>query len=298
MIRWRQRSLFIITYDEHGGFYDHVEPPPAIPPDRFVNPKFDFKRLGVRVPTLLISPWLDQGVIEDTFDHTTILKYLTDKFKLPRLLGDRVASSATNTFAKYILKKPRDTSNIVPKIVDTRLCSSTGVAGTYRVPGSDDGGRAHLAAQISDPDVRVPLLRRAPELTASARAELAVEQFDAFWLDRAKREALKGEKVPPAPGTRRKRKTGNVKKRRKRRCLETHSGMEDPAMYGGLVYEGVAGSLEGALRKAHDKIPPREGKDFAGPRVIDWGMQRGGFVDARLFWVRIVEDEFAPFKTE
>jgi phospholipase C len=58
--------LFIITYDEHGGFYDHV-PTPAdnVPnPDGLVGGEpyyFDFKRLGVRVPTIMISPWINKG---------------------------------------------------------------------------------------------------------------------------------------------------------------------------------------------------------------------------------------------
>jgi phospholipase C len=63
--QWKD-MLFIITYDEHGGFYDHV-PTPAdnVPnPDGLVGGEpyyFDFKRLGVRVPTIMISPWINKG---------------------------------------------------------------------------------------------------------------------------------------------------------------------------------------------------------------------------------------------
>ncbi|KAI8898929.1 phosphoesterase family-domain-containing protein [Globomyces pollinis-pini] len=65
--QWNQ-TLFMITYDEHGGFYDHVTPPENIPaPDNFpIKPAsgdFKFDRLGVRVPTLLISPWVPKGKI-------------------------------------------------------------------------------------------------------------------------------------------------------------------------------------------------------------------------------------------
>lgn len=62
--QWNQ-TLFMITYDEHGGFYDHVATPIAnVPsPDGLVGYappySFDFKRLGVRVPTFAISPWID-----------------------------------------------------------------------------------------------------------------------------------------------------------------------------------------------------------------------------------------------
>lgn len=63
--QWEQ-ILLLITYDEHGGFFDHV-PPPArdVPrPDGVSGPApsfFQFDRLGVRVPTIAISPWIDKG---------------------------------------------------------------------------------------------------------------------------------------------------------------------------------------------------------------------------------------------
>ncbi|RWW42116.1 hypothetical protein BHE74_00052355 [Ensete ventricosum] len=63
--QWNE-SLFIITYDEHGGFYDHVATPTVgVPsPDGITGPApylFGFDRLGVRVPTILISPWIKKG---------------------------------------------------------------------------------------------------------------------------------------------------------------------------------------------------------------------------------------------
>lgn len=63
--QWNE-ILFLITYDEHGGFYDHVPTPIGVPsPDGLVGSaspySFDFTRLGVRVPTLLISPWIQAG---------------------------------------------------------------------------------------------------------------------------------------------------------------------------------------------------------------------------------------------
>ena len=63
---WNE-TLFIITYDEHGGFYDHVSPPQdGVPnPDGFLGIKngFNFTRLGVRIPTLAISPWIEKGTL-------------------------------------------------------------------------------------------------------------------------------------------------------------------------------------------------------------------------------------------
>ncbi|KAJ7521264.1 hypothetical protein O6H91_19G044300 [Diphasiastrum complanatum] len=65
--QWNE-TLLIITYDEHGGFYDHVPTPVTdVPnPDGLIGPEpyfFGFDRLGVRVPTLLISPWIEKGTV-------------------------------------------------------------------------------------------------------------------------------------------------------------------------------------------------------------------------------------------
>lgn len=63
--QWNE-TLLIITYDEHGGFYDHVPTPvKGVPsPDGIIGPDpyyFAFDRLGVRVPTILVSPWIEKG---------------------------------------------------------------------------------------------------------------------------------------------------------------------------------------------------------------------------------------------
>lgn len=64
--QWNE-TLFIITFDEHGGFYDHVPPPMNVPPPddypSFPDAGVTFDRLGIRIPTLLISPWVPKGLI-------------------------------------------------------------------------------------------------------------------------------------------------------------------------------------------------------------------------------------------
>ncbi len=81
-------TLFVLFYDEHGGFYDHVSPPPALPPDEYAG--YPFTRYGVRVPALLISPWVAQTISSTLFDHTSVLRYLIDKWGLGSL-GKRAA---------------------------------------------------------------------------------------------------------------------------------------------------------------------------------------------------------------
>jgi phospholipase C len=92
-------TLIVILHDEHGGFYDHVTPPAAIPPREYKNSdEYDFTQLGVRVPALLVSPWVKPGVEKTIFDHTSLLKYLREKWNLGDL-GDRVSSPKTNSIA-------------------------------------------------------------------------------------------------------------------------------------------------------------------------------------------------------
>jgi phospholipase C len=73
---WQDTAL-ILTYDEHGGFFDHVAPPEA--PEH--NPDKKFKHLGFRVPTIVMSPFTPKGItVHDPFDHTAILKTVADRW--------------------------------------------------------------------------------------------------------------------------------------------------------------------------------------------------------------------------
>ena len=83
---WNQ-TLLIITYDEHGGCYDHVSPPTgAVPPDNTPGEfGFDFTRFGVRVPAVLVSPLIPAGTVFRTegqtpIDHTSVLKTVEERW--------------------------------------------------------------------------------------------------------------------------------------------------------------------------------------------------------------------------
>ena len=78
----RESTVLVVVYDEHGGLYDHVPPPPAVNPDgknwagspNSLDPAFDFTRLGVRVPAVIISPYIPAGTIDHTqYDHSSII---------------------------------------------------------------------------------------------------------------------------------------------------------------------------------------------------------------------------------
>ena len=96
---WDQ-TLLIITYDEHGGCYDHIPPPGgAIPPDRSTGEYgFDFTRFGVRVPAVLVSPLIAPGTVfrvpdgATPLDHTSIFRTVETRWGLPSLTARDAAS--------------------------------------------------------------------------------------------------------------------------------------------------------------------------------------------------------------
>lgn len=80
------KTIFVVTYDEHGGFYDHVPPPgsPAFRDGRVAPGGFAFDLLGVRVPAVIISPRVPAGtVITDVLDHASIAATLRHLFLPP-----------------------------------------------------------------------------------------------------------------------------------------------------------------------------------------------------------------------
>ncbi len=87
---WAQ-TLLVITYDEHGGCYDHVPPPSgATPPDDDAGEfSFDFTRFGVRVPAVLVSPLIAPGTVyrvpagSTPLDHTSVLKTVQQRWGPP-----------------------------------------------------------------------------------------------------------------------------------------------------------------------------------------------------------------------
>ncbi|HKY29572.1 MAG TPA: alkaline phosphatase family protein [Pyrinomonadaceae bacterium] len=114
-----ERSMLIVTWDEHGGFYDHVPPPAATPPgdnavDNYNHFGFKFDQLGVRVPALVISPYVRRGVIDHTtYDHTSILATVERLFRFGPLT--RRDSDANDTLHLLSLNAPRaDTPATLP----------------------------------------------------------------------------------------------------------------------------------------------------------------------------------------
>ncbi len=130
-------TLMIILFDEHGGCYDHV-PPPAYPecnfavsPDGIVIPQsqpggngFEFNRLGVRVPALIVSPFTPrQTLLNNYFDHTSVLSTVVNCFDLPRGELGRRQTAAPDVGKALTLSEPRTDYPPVPKPPESVLQS-------------------------------------------------------------------------------------------------------------------------------------------------------------------------------
>ncbi|HEX2381761.1 MAG TPA: alkaline phosphatase family protein [Acidimicrobiales bacterium] len=86
------KTMLIWCYDEHGGYYDHVPPPAAVPPDNVLpmlgpnDPAGSYDRYGFRVPAAVVSPYAKRDYVSHVVhDHTSILSFLETKFNLPAL---------------------------------------------------------------------------------------------------------------------------------------------------------------------------------------------------------------------
>jgi phospholipase C len=154
------RTLLVILYDEHGGFYDHVKPSGSVPPGdpvyrgltrrigRFVRalvdwhkraattPPFDFTTHGVRVPAVLVSPWIEPGTrVSKCFDHSSVPATLRDLFaRGAQPLTDRDAQA--NTFHD---------------VVDTPRQQPRGPVGPAGTPGGAPDALPDLAALPGPP---------------------------------------------------------------------------------------------------------------------------------------------------
>ena len=107
-----ETTLFIVTFDEHGGTFDHAAPPATMAPDPLRDwSNFDFDRLGLRIPTLLISPRIAKSTVfrspdpEIPFDHTSFLSTLLAWQGIDIAGGTLGARAAQAPFFSGVLSK-------------------------------------------------------------------------------------------------------------------------------------------------------------------------------------------------
>jgi len=113
-------TLLIITFDEAGGTYDHVQPPLAVAPydpQPSTEMNFDFKRLGVRVPSVIVSPYIKKGtVINESLTHTSVIKTMSNKWGLGNLTNrDLYSPDLSNIFNSPAMRSRDTYPDITPR---------------------------------------------------------------------------------------------------------------------------------------------------------------------------------------
>ncbi|MCA1710691.1 MAG: twin-arginine translocation signal domain-containing protein [Actinobacteria bacterium] len=124
------RTALIVTYDEWGGFYDHVKPP-RFPDDHDPGPGPDRGQAGFRVPTFVLSPFARRGAVDSVVsDHTAVLKLVEWRHGLAPLTKRDAA--ARNLAATFDFAHPRTTAPSFTPVLDPgpHICGTTPEPGT------------------------------------------------------------------------------------------------------------------------------------------------------------------------
>jgi phospholipase C len=179
---WEQ-TLFIVTYDEHGGCYDHVAPPSgAVPPDKSVGEfGFDFTRFGVRVPAVLVSPLIAPGTVFRVpqgampLDHTSILKTVETRWGLPSLTArDAAAPDVGNALT---LTKARTDD----PLKGVKVPKASGKDPARGHPSHLQQVHAELVSQLPVQDKHGQRINRKPQLRTSADHKAYIKSRTAAW---------------------------------------------------------------------------------------------------------------------
>jgi phospholipase C len=178
---WK-RGAFVVTYDEWGGFFDHVKPP-VLPDDR-ANPVDieNFGQAGFRVPAVVASPYARRGYVDHTlYDHTSVLRFLEWRF-----LGAPARGPGKNGQTWFLTARDRHANNLGASLATEAVDRRVGI--NLDVVLADPSPPCETAAGAGGGlAVRVPAVATPPE-------EHAFEQaFEAGWFERV------GHTLKPSP---------------------------------------------------------------------------------------------------
>jgi phospholipase C len=184
-----ERTLLIVLYDEHGGFFDHVVPPATIPPDEHTQ-HYAFDQLGFRVPAIFVSPLLDPAAAHKTYDHTSLLRLAASKWPRVTPLGRR-AEAANDPLAELQWRdKPRTDLPEAPIAPDIQPAAA--LPGIQGFKASLFGLSHHLESLIDHSGHRGGLMARAHEALddSLSQGRLVTDRFDGFLQDRLRGRGL------------------------------------------------------------------------------------------------------------
>jgi phospholipase C len=181
---WNE-TLLIITYDEHGGCYDHVPPPSgATPPDHTPGEfGFDFTRFGVRVPAVLVSPLIPKGTVfrvpagTTPLDHTSILKTVETRWNLKHLTARDAA--APHVGSVLSLESPRTDDPLHG--VHVPVSADASPFGPASPPSHLEKVHARQVARLPVPNPGGSFNHAMPELTSSAENSEYIQGRTQAW---------------------------------------------------------------------------------------------------------------------
>jgi phospholipase C len=184
----RESTLLVVVYDEHGGLYDHVPPPATVTPDLNTykgtdpgspDPPFDFTRLGVRVPAILISPYIPKGTIDHhQYEHASLVATACKLFlkNVPNASLTK-RDQAARTFEDVLtLDTPRDEkislspSTVAPMMVPVN-------ADAHLNAPINDHLRAHVELALSLEEQLLPPAQRSGKTLADIQTEKAASDL-------------------------------------------------------------------------------------------------------------------------
>jgi phospholipase C len=162
--RWA-KTMFIVTYDEHGGFFDHVPPLPIQSPvPAGAQYTTGFSTTGPRVPAIVASPWVQQGqVFNKPLDHTSFLQVIAEKF-----------GGSPEAYSPSVSQRRQQGILSVSQVLDS---------GAARAAVSPPAPRACPPSMRAPPSVRPPktdnekAFQRAAEEFKQSKGAAAVEKY-------------------------------------------------------------------------------------------------------------------------
>ena len=174
-----ESSVLIVTYDEHGGLYDHLPPPSAVPPGdnnppvNYNQNGFEFNLLGVRVPAVVVSPLVPKNFVDHTvYDHSSVPKTVETLFGLQPL----TQRDATANHVLHLLSLPEPRTDCptqlnspAPSSMSARPPLSAEQLAAYdALPVPDEGNLS--GAMVNLVKTEIELCNGTPEEIAAIRA--------------------------------------------------------------------------------------------------------------------------------
>jgi phospholipase C len=190
-------TLLIITYDEHGGCYDHVAPPGDAPPpgDGTIGEfGFDFTRFGVRVPAVLVSPLIAAGTVyraaQGRIDHTSVLKTIHERWSTdPLTQRDRAAASLGDVLTLTTARHDDPLNGVAIPV-------STGHHPNASSPSKIDRIQAARVAALPVRNEKGHYEEASPVLTSTAELSDFIRDRTAAWKEHVQRQRQRRSESP------------------------------------------------------------------------------------------------------